>query len=138
VCILRSSAVYLVGDIGAGLADVAAHLAHDADVVVAVEQVELVLAAGAAAADAVRGLVRLEGGAAQHDDHALRVFVAARDGLVLLGDELGQVGRGQRLRPWVGRHVSRLNAGQVECRRRGGVWCGAAVVEGWCAGCRGP
>lgn len=105
-----------MGDVGAGLADVAAHLAHDADVIIAVEQVELVFAAGATSAGAVRGLVRLKGGAAQHDNQTLRVLVAARDGLVLLGDKLGQVGRGERLRPWWKRHVSRLNAQQVECR----------------------
>lgn len=84
-----ASATCLVGDVGTGLANVAAHLAHDANVVIAVEQVELVFATGATAAGAVRGLVRLKRGAAQHNNKTLRVFVAAWNGLVLLGNELG-------------------------------------------------
>ena len=84
-----------MGDVRAGLADVAAHLAHDSDVVIAVQQVELVLAAARTTAHTVRGLVRLKGGGTQHDDQALGVLVAAGDGLVLLGHELGQVGRRQ-------------------------------------------
>lgn len=106
-----------MGDVGAGLADIAAHLAHNANVVIAVQQIELVLAAASTTTThAVRGLVGLEGRGAQHDNQALGVLVAAGDGLMLLGHELGQVGRGQRLRSWGRRHVSRLNAQHVECR----------------------
>lgn len=47
------SAIYLVGDVGPGLADIAAHLAHNTDVVIAVEQVELVFTTGATATDTV-------------------------------------------------------------------------------------
>lgn len=108
--------VYLMGDVGTGLADVTSHLAHDADVIVAVQQIELVLATTGTAADAMRGLVGLKGGGAQNDDEALRVLVAARDGLMLFGHQLGEVRRRKRLRSWWMRHVSRLNAQQVECR----------------------
>ena len=90
---------HLVGDVGAGLADIAAHLTHNADVVIAVQQIELVLAAAGATAHPMRGLVGLEGGAAQHNNQALGVLIAAGNGSMLLGNELGQVGRGQRLRP---------------------------------------
>lgn len=79
-----------MGDIGTSLADVAAHLAHYADMVVAVEQVEFVLAtAGAASADG--GLVCLESRAAEDNNQALRVLVVAGNGSMLFSDELGEV-----------------------------------------------
>jgi hypothetical protein len=89
-----------VGDVRPRLADVAAHLAHHADVVVAVEQVVLVLTRSGASACAVRRLVRLEGGVAEHDNQALRVLVAGGDGRVLFGNQLGQLWRRHRLRSW--------------------------------------
>lgn len=90
----------LVGDVRPGLADVAVHLAHDADVLVGVQQRVLLLAAvrgtsgsSAAAAAAVRGAVGLEAGVGEDDDEALAVLVLGGDGDVLLCDELGQFGR---------------------------------------------
>lgn len=73
-------------DVRPGLADIAPHLAHYANVVVTVEQVVLVLARTGAAASAMRRLVRLQRRIAQDDDQALCVFVVGRDGGMLLGD----------------------------------------------------
>jgi hypothetical protein len=75
-----------VCDVWPGFADVAPHLAHDADVIVAVEEVVLVFALARAATGAVRRLVGLEGCVTQDDDHPLRVLVVARNGGMLLRD----------------------------------------------------
>lgn len=91
-----------MGDVRPGLAYVAVHFAHDADVLVGVEQRVLLLAAvrspsgssaAAAAAAAVRGAVGLEAGVGEDDDETLAVLVLGGDGDVLLSDELGQFGR---------------------------------------------
>lgn len=79
------------------LTDVTAHLAHDTNVIVTVQEVVLVLAPARPTARAMRGLVGLERGIAEHNDQALRVFVVGGDGLVLLSDELRQLGRRHRL-----------------------------------------
>lgn len=90
---------YLVGDIRSGVADVSVHLPHDADVLVAVEQGVLLVAAGIAAT-AVDGAVGLQTGIGEDDDQTLGVLVIGGDGDMLLGDKLGEFGRRTRLGPW--------------------------------------
>ena len=85
----------LVGDIGACVGDVAVHLAHDSDVLVAVEERVLVILHAIAAT--VCGLVGLEAGVGEDDDQALGVLVVGCDGYVLLGDELWEGRRWKRL-----------------------------------------
>lgn len=79
------NATHLVGDVRAGVADVAVHLAHDADVLVAVQQRVLLILAVAAT---VGGLVGFEAGVGEDDDEALGVLVAAGDGAALLRHQL--------------------------------------------------
>lgn len=95
-CVLECDLFYLMSDIGSGITNVAVHLAHDADVFIAVEE-GVFLVALAWSATAVGGLVRLETGIGEDDDEALAVLVGGGDGDVLLSNELGQLGRGQRL-----------------------------------------
>lgn len=88
---------YLVGDIGASFADITIHLAHDADVLIAVQQRELlVLGAAAATGD---GLVGFQTGIGEHHNQALGVLVMGRNSHMLLGDQLGELGRRTRLGP---------------------------------------
>ena len=95
----------LVGDIGACVGDVAVHLAHDSDVLVAVEERVLVILHAIAAT--VCGLVGLETGVGEDDNEALGVLVVGCDGYVLLGDEL-----------WEGRRWKRLCLGACSSGRR--------------------
>jgi hypothetical protein len=69
-------------------ANVSAHLPHDTDVVVAVEQVELFFSSAGTPSRAMRGLVCFQCRITEHDDKALRVFVVAGDGDVLFCDQL--------------------------------------------------
>jgi hypothetical protein len=73
--------------VGTSVTDIAIHLAHDADVFVAVEQRVLVILH--AIATAMRSLVRLKAGIGQDDDQTLGVFVRCCDGCLLLGDKVG-------------------------------------------------
>jgi hypothetical protein len=86
-----------MGDVRPRLTDVAAHFAHHADVIVAVEEVVLVFPRAGAPAGAMRGLVRLEGGIAQDHDEALGVLVAGGDGHVLFSHEFWQLWGRHRL-----------------------------------------
>jgi hypothetical protein len=95
-CVLECDLSYLMCDIWSGITDVAVHLAHDADVFVAVEEGVFLIALAWSAA-AMGGLVRLETGIGEDDDEAFAVLVGGGDGDVLLSNELGELGRGQRL-----------------------------------------
>jgi len=95
-CVLECDLSYLMCDIGSGITDIAVHLAHDADVFVAVEE-GVFLIALARSTTAMGGLVRLETGIGEDDDEALAVLVGGGDGDVLFGNELREFGRGQRL-----------------------------------------
>ena len=95
---------YLVRDIGSCVADVAVHLAHDADVLVAVQQRVFFISYHTWPASScwprravVRRLVGLETGVGQNDNQASRVLVRRRDGDMLGSDELGERWRGKRL-----------------------------------------
>lgn len=110
----------LMGDVWPRLTDVAPHFAHYTDVIVAVEKIELVFALVGAATTAVRGLVCLERGITEDDNHALRVFVCGGDGCMLFGNQLGKL--------W-GRH--RLCSCRLHGHVSGGrhVWDGCATGE---------
>lgn len=84
-----------MGDVGTSITNVPIHLAHDTDVLIAVEQRVLVLTVAAGAS--VRSLVRLKTGIGQDDDQTLRVLVCGRDGSALLGNQLRQRGGRERL-----------------------------------------
>lgn len=88
----------LVGDVWTRITDVAAHLPHDTNMLVAVEKRVLVLLSDTAAS-AMRGLVRLKTGIGEDDDEALRVLVAMGNGLRLFCNKLGQIRRRKRLCP---------------------------------------
>lgn len=89
-----------MGNIGAGVANIPVHLAHDANVLVAVEKRVLVLSLDSSAADAaMRRLVGFEAGIRKNDDESLGVLVGRRNRHVLLGHELRQRRRRQRLGP---------------------------------------
>jgi hypothetical protein len=97
---LAADSTYLVGDVGASLADIATHLAHDTDVVVAVQQVVLVLPSSWATARTMRSFVCLEGSIAQDDNQSLSVLVVDWNGDMLLCDKLGELWRRHRLGSW--------------------------------------
>jgi hypothetical protein len=86
-----AACAHLMGDVRPRLTDVAAHLPHDTNVVVAVEEVVFVLSRPRTPTGAVRGLVRLEGGIAQHDNQALCVFVVGGNGCMLFSDQFGEL-----------------------------------------------
>ena len=78
-----------MGDVWPRLTNIAAHFSHDANVVVAVEEVVLVFSRARTSTSAVRGLVSLEGGIAQDYNEPLGVFVTCGNRSMLLGDQLG-------------------------------------------------
>lgn len=79
----------LMGDVGSGVTNVAAHLAHDSDVFIAVEErIFLFFAAWLSAA--VGCSVGLETGIGQDDNQSSGVLVARGDGHVLLGNQSGE------------------------------------------------
>jgi hypothetical protein len=73
------------------LTDIAAHFSHYTNVVVAIEEVVLVFTRSRASTRAVRGLVSLESGIAQHYDETLGVLVICGDRSVLLRDKLREL-----------------------------------------------
>lgn len=77
---------YLVGDVGTSIADIAVHLTHHSDVLIAVEQRILVVFGAGATSAAMCRFVSLETRVRQHDYEALRVFVSGGDGVCLLGN----------------------------------------------------
>lgn len=93
-----------MGDVGTSITNVPIHLAHDTDVLIAVEQRVLVLTVAAGAS--VRSLVRLKTGIGQDDDQTLRVLVSGRDGGALLGNQLRQRGGRERLCAYIFQHVN--------------------------------
>lgn len=75
-----------MGNVGTSITDVAVHLSHDTNVLVAVEQGVLVVLD--TIATAMSSLVRLETRIGQDDDKTLGVLVGGGDGDGLLGDQL--------------------------------------------------
>lgn len=88
-----------MGDVRTGVADISVHLPHDADMLVAVEQRILLIAAGTAAT-AVDGAIGLQTGIGQDDNQTLGVLVVGGNGNMLLGDQLGEFRWRTRLGPW--------------------------------------
>lgn len=83
-------------DIRTGITDIAVHLSHDANVLVAVEQRVLVILD--AITPGMHGLVGLEAGIGQDDDEASAVVVTTGDGNMLFSDQLREAWWWQRLR----------------------------------------
>lgn len=87
-----------MGNVGPRFADVPVHLAHDTNVLVTVEKGVFLFALDAQMTGAgVRGLVCFKARVRKDDNQALRVLVRRRDGDMLLGDKLGELGRRKRL-----------------------------------------
>lgn len=86
-----------MGDVRTSFANVAVHLPHDTDMLVAVEQRVLLVATGAIAT--ARGAVGFQTGMGENDDQTLGLFVMGGDGHMLLGDELRQLRRRTGLGP---------------------------------------
>lgn len=83
-----------MGDVGSGFTDVPAHLAHDTNMLIAVQQrVFFFLATGLAAA--VDCPVGFETGIRQDYNQSLRVLVARCNGHVLLGNKSGELRWGE-------------------------------------------
>lgn len=80
-----------MGDVWSGIADVAIHLSHHANMLITVEERVFVVLHAVAAA--MRCLVRLEACIGQDDNQALGILVVAWDGHMLLGDQLREAGR---------------------------------------------
>lgn len=86
----------LVCDIWSGITDIAVHLAHHTNVLVAVEE-RVFLVALTWSTPSMTGLVCLKTGIGEDDDEALGVFIGLWNWHMLLGDELGEGGRWERL-----------------------------------------
>lgn len=83
-----------MGDVRSGFTDVPAHLAHDTNMLIAVQQrIFFFLAAWLAAA--VDCPVCFKTGVRQDYNQSLRVLVARCDGHVLLGNKSGELGWGE-------------------------------------------
>jgi hypothetical protein len=107
-----AACTHLMGDVRPRLTDVAAHFPHNADVVVAIEQVVLVLARTRSAARAMGCLVCLKGGIAQYHNKTLCVLVVVGDRRMLLRDQLRQLWWRHRLSSYrVNGHVSGATCG---------------------------
>ena len=75
-----------MSDVWASITDISVHLAHDADVLVAVEKRVFVLPLGSRPARAtMRCFVGLKAGIRKHDDEPLCILVGGGDRDVLLG-----------------------------------------------------
>lgn len=86
----------LMGDIRPSIADVAVHLAHDADVLVAIQE-RVLLFPDAIAVGPVRCLVSLETGIGENDNETLGILVIGGNRDMLLGDKLRKRRRRKRL-----------------------------------------
>lgn len=88
---------YLVSNIRTSFTNIAVHLAHDTDVLVAVQQRVLLILGPSTATG---GPVSLETGIGENDDQTLSVLVMGGNGNMLLRNELRQLRWGARLGPW--------------------------------------
>ena len=88
-----------MGDIRPGLTDIAIHLAHDANMLVTVQQGILLIATRSRASPKGRGPIGFQTGIAQDDNQAFGVLVMGGDRDMLFRDELRQFGRRTRLGP---------------------------------------
>lgn len=74
----------LMGYIRSGIADVTIHLAHDANMLIRIQQAIFLLALAAWPVAAEAGLVSLETCIREDDDQSLRVFIGGWDRSMLL------------------------------------------------------
>jgi hypothetical protein len=80
-----------MSNVGTSLADVSAHLPHDANVLVAIQEgILFILGATTTPSPRVRGPIRLEACIGENNDESLSVFVGGGNGNVLLSNELRQ------------------------------------------------
>lgn len=86
---------HLMSNIRSGVTDVAAHLAHDANMFIAVQQRVLVLLA--AGLGAVGCAVGFQAGIGQDHNQSLGIFITGCNGHMLFGDQARQFGRGEGL-----------------------------------------
>lgn len=102
----RGCVANLVGDVGPRIADVAVHLPHDTNVLVAVQERIFFVPVGGAhpvrRATLRGGTVGLEARIGKHNNQSPRILVRRCDGIMLLGDELGQSRGGERLGSYYG------------------------------------
>jgi hypothetical protein len=94
---LDRSSSNLVSDIWSGIADIAIHLPHDANMFVRIEETILLLSLSTWSIATETGLVGLETGIGEDNDQALRVFIGGRDRNVLLSRQLREGWRWCRL-----------------------------------------
>src|SRR5690242_1408782 len=106
-----------MGDVRTRLTDVAAHLAHDTNMIVAIEEVVFVLPTARPTSRAMRRLVGLKCGIAKDDNQTLRVLVVGGDWLVLFSYKSRQLGWRHRLGScrW-GSRVSMRHVGWAESK----------------------
>nr|POE48735.1 hypothetical protein CFP56_38831 [Quercus suber] len=84
-------------NIRTSITDVSVHLSHDTNMLVTVEQRIFCSIFGAVASVRMRGFIRFQTGIGEHNDQALGILITARDRHVLLGYQLGQTRRWERL-----------------------------------------
>lgn len=87
-----------MGNIGTGITDVTVHFAENTNVLIAVEKRVFVLTMNTSAASAAMGgFVGFETGVGQNNDESLRVLVTGGNRHFLLGYELREHRRRERL-----------------------------------------
>lgn len=90
---LRQFGSHLMCDIRSSVTDVAIHLPHYTDMLVAVEQCIFVVPPSRTSTRAVGRLVRLQTGVRQDHDQSLGVLVTGGDRNMLFCDESGELWR---------------------------------------------
>lgn len=85
-----------MSNVRSGVTDVATHLAHDANVFIAVQQRVLVLLA-AGLGPAVGCAVGFQAGVGQDHNQSLGIFITGCNGHMLFGHQARQFGRGEGL-----------------------------------------
>jgi len=79
--------MYLMRDIWSSIADISAHLSHDSNVLIAVQEREFFILSTRFAG--VGSFVSLETRIRQDDNQSLSVFISSSDRSMLLSDHLG-------------------------------------------------
>ena len=90
---------HLVSNIRPSFANVSAHLSHDSNMLVAVQQGVLVVSSRSSGGTVGGDLERFKASIGKDDDEALRVLVCGGDDRGLLCNQLGQFWRWLRLCP---------------------------------------
>ena len=96
----------LMGNIGSSVANIAIHLAHYANMFVAVEK-RILLVTRAWSPSRMRCFVGLKTGIGQYHDHPRSILVGRRDRNMLLSYQIWEFWRWERLGSW---HEDRISA----------------------------